>query len=115
MLLGAKNQNMRIKITRQAAESGTLRVWLPRIPEKGGIVHACRMSDDGKEFEEVASASLYGRGVGSSAIERAMLLFRLPIGMQSGSIKAGQELELCWEYPEGGEYIPASFEILKIE
>ena len=106
---------MKVKVTAEAAESGTLRVWLQRIPDESGTVHAFRLNADGTATKELATATIYGRGKGSSARERVMLLFRFRIRKGVQAVIAGEEIELCVVSPEGEGYVPAHLEISSVE
>lgn len=105
---------MKITVPRTAAESGTLRVWLRRIPETSHTVHAFRLGPDGKPNVEVGCANVYGRGQGSAATERVMLLFRLRGQDGIDPVVADEELDLRIESPGSDGYIDAELDILEI-
>lgn len=102
---------MRLALTENALKEGVLRVWLRRIPEEGGNVHAYAV-DNPSISTPVASATLYGRGSGSSAKERVMLVFRLNMDELAGLISAGDELEIQLEGDDGRSF---SFDVLEVE
>ncbi|SFL24754.1 hypothetical protein SAMN05216302_104712 [Nitrosomonas aestuarii] len=105
---------MKITVPRAAAESGTLRVWLRRIPEASDTVHAFRLGPDGKPNVEVGRAEVYGRGHGSAATERVMLLFRLRSQDGIVPVVANEVLELLVETPGSEGYADVELDILEI-
>jgi hypothetical protein len=106
---------MKIKVPRAAAESGTLRIWLRRIPVSSDSVYAFRQGPDGKATEEVARADVYGRGEGSAATERIMLQFRFRPIEGVAPPHAGEELDLRIADHDGHGYVDADLDILQIE
>ena len=99
---------MEIALTDRAVKEGVLRVWLRRVPEEGGMVHA--FTD--LSAAPVASAALYGRGAGSQAKERAMLLFRLTPEFRRQAPSAGTVLKL--QLQDGAAPMPP-LEVLAVE
>jgi hypothetical protein len=105
---------MKIKVPRAAAEFGTLRIWLRRIPVSSDTVYAFRLGPDGKATEEVARAHVYGRGESSAASERFMLLFRFRPVEGLVPPHAGEEIELRIAAPDGDGYVAAELDIVEI-
>ena len=106
---------MKITITAQAAKSGTLRIWLSKIPQSSNSVYAFRLDDHGKITDQVAHATIYGAGTGSRARERTMLLFRFPPQVGIAPPHAGEELGLYLDAPDGKGYMDANFDIVSVE
>lgn len=102
---------MELVLTEHALKEGVLRVWLRRIPDEGGIVHAYAVNNPNISTP-VASAPLYGRGAGSEASERTMLMFRLNTDALAGQISAGDTLELRLE---GDESKAFKFDVLEVK
>ncbi|WP_299601711.1 hypothetical protein [uncultured Tateyamaria sp.] len=102
---------MELALTENALKEGVLRVWLRRIPDEGGIVHAYAVNNPNISTP-VASATLYGRGSGSTASERTMLVFRLNMDELAGLISVGDALEIRLEGDENGAF---KFDVLEIE
>ena len=105
---------MKITVTPAAAKSGALRVWLRRIPEASGTIVAFRLGEDGQPTEEVSRTDVYGRGEGSSATQRCMLLFRFRPGDDQPPLEAGESLELRVADPKSDGYRPAELDITEI-
>jgi hypothetical protein len=105
---------MNIRLTRAAAEDGVLRVWLRRIPEESNIVFAFRTSQGEIKGQPVSEAYVYGRGVGSTASERAMLLFRLPPAI-GGAFREGETLNLMVRNADGNGYDDIDLDVLQVE
>ncbi|MBS8226210.1 hypothetical protein [Vannielia litorea] len=104
---------MDITLTPKAAEEGILRVWLRRIPEESYIVHAFRQ-DDGPEAEPIGTATIFGRGEGSAAREKAMLMIRLTRARGSRPLKPGEALTLCSEAADGS-YEALDLDVIETE
>jgi len=104
---------MEITVTQKTAEEGVLRVWLRRIPEDSYVVHAFRKAD-GPEAEPIGQAHLFGRGEGSPAREKAMLLMRLERPRGSAPLRPGEALTLRQEAPGGG-YEEIELDVLETE
>jgi len=102
---------MDIVLTETALKEGVLRVWLRRIPDEGGMVHAYAIGNPNLTAP-VASAPLYGRGPGSLARERTMLLFRLNLDEVEGHMSAGDVLKLQLEGDVSGAF---QFDVLNVE
>ena len=105
---------MKIKVPRSAAESGTLRVWLRRIPVASDTIYAFRAGPNRSGAEEMGHAHVYGRGEDSDATERVMLLFRFQPSERAEPLREGEELELYVTAPEGDGFIPADLDIVEI-
>ena len=103
-----------IRLTPKAVEDGVLRVWLRRIPEEGGEVLAFREGQAHAGVEPLASAFLYGRGPGSTAQERAMLLFRLPREMVGTPLEVGELIELRLD-PVADKDLVVHFDVVEVE
>jgi hypothetical protein len=106
---------MDIGVTKSAADSGVLRVWLRRVPVSSDTVHALRIAPDGRDGQVVAEATVFGRGEGSSAAERIMLLFRPAYGQEAVTLKAGETLRLKTQNPQSGAYEDVDLDVLLIE
>ncbi|MEZ5931538.1 MAG: hypothetical protein R3F54_06230 [Alphaproteobacteria bacterium] len=106
---------MRINIPPSAAESGTMRVWLRKVPDASNVVHAFRVDRDGTATKEVARAYIYGRGAGSTASERVMLLFRFQPEPGRAPPRAGEELELRAAAPDGRGFVPIELDIIGVQ
>ncbi|GGX41904.1 hypothetical protein GCM10007385_06840 [Tateyamaria omphalii] len=102
---------MEVTLTENALKEGVLRVWLRRIPDEGGIVHAYAVNNP-NSATPVASATLYGRGAGSDASERVMLVFRLNLDDVAGALSAGDVLNIQLEGDDDGTF---QFDILGVE
>lgn len=105
---------MEVRLSEKAINEGILRIWLRRIPIDGGILFAfaTKNSDDD---EPIGMATLYGRGHGSSARERTMLIFRLSPDKQSGNLAVGDLVEIKIEGLKEGEFRKIDLDIVAVE
>lgn len=101
-----------MKLTKKAIQDRILRVWLRRIPEESGILHAYLVGSQTPD-EPIGTATLYGRGWGSSANERTMLLFRLVHDTPSVSLTVGDVVSIRFEEEVDGQ--PTDYDILQVE
>ncbi|MEP2031092.1 MAG: hypothetical protein ABJI96_20530 [Paracoccaceae bacterium] len=85
---------MEITVTKSAAETGHLRVWLKRVPVLSETIYAIRINSDGSDGPIVAEATVFGRGEGSTASQRSMLSFRLVGGNEAQKLGSGETLRL---------------------
>lgn len=106
---------MDITVTKSAADTGILRVWLRRVPVASDTVYAFRITPDGQDGQVVAEATVFGRGEGSSAKERIMLLFRTAYGQEPVTLETGETLRLKTLNPTDGSYEDADLDLLLIE
>ena len=107
--------SMDITITPSAAEKGTLRVWLRRVPDDSNIVYAFRSDENGEEGEPVGEAYIYGRGKESTASERVMLLFRLNRSEGDAPFRQGEILKLKVLGPDGEGYSDIELDVIQLE
>ena len=103
---------MQVRLSQQAIDEGILRVWLRRIPIEGGMLVAFR--SDGDNSEPVATAALYGRGHGSNAMERTMLLFHLA-PQSDRTLREGDMLTIKIEGQTDSEYADIDLDVLEVE
>ena len=90
------SNKLEIRLTEKAIRDGVLRVWLQRIPEAGGVLHAFAVEKP-HIHQPVGMATLYGRGKGSSAQERVMLLFRLQNNSADDPLRVGDLIDIRFE------------------
>ena len=100
---------MDIRLTEASVRERVLRVRLRRIPEESGVLRAYLLGPDAPD-QPIGAATLYGRGAGSSARERAMLSFRL---LPDVPLSPGALVEIRLE-GVGGEHA-VSFDVLEVE
>lgn len=98
---------MKVIVPPSAAKEGVLRIWLHRVPDNSDTILAVRNGIGDKFPEVVGRAHIYGRGVGSTASEEYMILFRLPSPDSVGAVQAGEELELLFDTLDRGR-VPAT-------
>lgn len=103
---------LEIRLTEKAVKDQVLRIWLRRIPEESGILHAYKVKRTEPD-QLVGTTTLYGRGPGSSAQERAMLIFRLAPPSASVRLLVGDLIEVRIEAEDGLRAV--EFDILEIE
>ena len=106
---------MDITAAKSAAVSGVLRVWLRRVPVSSDTVHVLRITPDGRDRRVVAEATVFGRGEGSLAKERIMLLFRSAYGQEPVALKASEILRLKTQNPQNGAYEDVDLDLLLTE
>jgi hypothetical protein len=106
---------MDIAITRAAAEEGVLRIWLRRILEQSNVVYAFRTGQGQDKDEPVGEAAIYGRGIGSAASERAMLMFRLSRARGDAPFREGEILKLKARNADGDGYDDIDLDLLQVE
>ena len=105
---------LEVRLSDKAIKDGVLRVWLRRIPEVSGILRAFAV--DKPEIEQpVGMATLYGRGISSSAEERTMLYFVLSRDLPTGSLLVGDLIEIKIEGKELGVYEELELDIIEVE
>lgn len=104
---------MDIRATHKSEKEQVLRIWLKRIPVESPTLYLFRKETIGPDHEPIAQALVYGRGEGSSAMERTMVLFR--INPESDArIMHGEEL--CVKIQsDDGRYKDIALDILSIE
>lgn len=107
---------MDITVTPSAADTGTLRVWLRRVPVSSDTVYAFRVASDGTVGKAIGYANVYGRGPGSTASERFMLLFRITgDGQGEPQLRTGEILRLQVRNPADDGYEDAELDVLFVE
>lgn len=104
---------MKITVPPHAARDGALRIWLRRIPVRSQIVYAFRSGKSQDDNHPVSQAVLYGRGEGSSASERVMLLFRP--NKNEPPFQAGEVLTLKVHHTDKDEFQEIDFDVSHIE
>jgi len=113
-ILDARLAHMDIEITPKTARERVLRIWLERVPESSDVVYAFRPDQKPDEDDPVAEAHIFGRGVGSDAMERVMLIFYLGTRDQDDAYVEGDVLRLLIRNEDGG-YDDISLDVLEIE
>ncbi|MEO1108002.1 MAG: hypothetical protein AAFX90_08795 [Pseudomonadota bacterium] len=103
---------MDVRLTDKAVKDRVLRIWLRRVPEAGGFLQAWHI-DANENERQIGSATLYGRGVGSTAQERAMLLFRLPPDTDDLKLSVGDRVQVRIE--EGSGFKELNLDVSEIE
>lgn len=103
---------MDITLPASAAQSGTLRVWLNRIPVSSGTVRVFRVAEDGTTGPEIGRTDVFGRGEGSAATQRSMLLLRLDAATP---LHAGETLRLLADEDGDAGLREAELDVLSIE
>ncbi|KDM91268.1 hypothetical protein [Photobacterium galatheae] len=104
---------MKVTVSPHAAQEGTLRIWLRRIPVSSQIIYAFRSGHPHNRNEPVSQAFIYGRGEGSSASEHVMLLFRPGENIQP--FQVGEELTLKVRDEKTGHYQEIELDVTHIE
>lgn len=107
-------QNMDVQVTIRAAREKVLRVWLSRVPMHSNIVYAFRPNQDPEVDKPLGEAHVYGRGSGSDATERVMLIFYLKTDGVSPSYKEGETLRLLTR-TEDGSFEDTFLDIVEVE
>ena len=106
---------MEITVPESAARSGTLRVWLRRVPVSSDTVYAFRVGPDGATGQPIVYANVYGRGEQSTASENVMLLFRSTGGEKHQPLRQGEKLRLRTKSVASDRYEDVKLDILRIE
>ncbi len=106
---------MQIAVPLSAVERGQLRIWLRRVPEASDTVYAFRLAPDGSEQDLIGEASVYGRGKGSSAREKSMLLFRMHPVTEEAPLCVGEHLRLMVKRIGDSSYQDVDLDVLLVE
>ena len=106
---------MDIRVTRSAAEEGVLRVWLRRIPDESNVVYAFRTGQGEDKEQPIGEAYIYGRGIGSTASERAMLMFRLNSVRDGAPFREGETLKIKVRNANDDGYDDIDLDLLEVE
>jgi len=110
-----REKPMEIIVTKSAAETGIIRVWLRETPDLSETVYAFRVGSSGLEEEPIAEAKVYGRGIGSQASEQFMLMLR-PINKNAvAPLQEGEKVRLLIKPLGKGEFENIEFDILQVE
>lgn len=107
-------QNMDVQVTNRAARENVLRIWLSRAPKHSNIFYAFRPDQDPGVEKPLGEAHVYGRGFGSDAMERVMLIFYLKTSGIVPDYKEGETLKLLTRNKDGS-YQDSFLDILEVE
>lgn len=103
---------MEVRLTEKSIKDRVLRIWLRRVPKESGILHAYKVEQS--QFDKpIGTATLYGRGWGSSAEERTMLYFRLVPGFPELELSVGDVIAIRIEAEDGLHEI--ELDVLEVE
>ncbi|MEM9709859.1 MAG: hypothetical protein AAF871_13845 [Pseudomonadota bacterium] len=105
---------MDVPVTPKTARENVLRVWLARVPESSGVFYAFHPHQDPEADEPLGEAHIYGRGAGSDAMERVMLIFHLRTAETMPQYSEGDTLRLLTRNKDGG-FEDTALEIVEVE
>ena len=105
---------MDVQVTPKTARENVLRVWLSRVPEDSDVFYAFHPSHDPEVDSPLGEAHIYGRGVGSAAMERGMMIFYLKTTEVVPELFEGETLRLLARNKVGG-YKDVFLDIVEVE
>lgn len=101
-------------MTPKTAREKVLRVWLARVPEDSDIFYAFHPDQDPEADEPLGEAHIYGRGFGSDAMERVMLIFYLKTAEDLPNYTEGETLRLLTRNKDGS-FEDTFLDVLEVE